>query len=87
MSNQWVKDEDAPGKEDKYEWRLPENGDQHGEQTVAPGDLLIKPKDLRLVPTIAPKRSGVQHGQWDYTIHTFVDTGTWYSFGSITQED
>lgn len=86
MSNQWDTDADAPSKEDKYEWRLPENGDQHGEQTVAPGDLLIKPGDLNLIPTIHPKRSGIQHGQDDWTFSSFVDEGTWYRFGSIEQE-
>ncbi|MCI0558708.1 MAG: hypothetical protein MN733_09450 [Nitrososphaera sp.] len=87
MGTNWSKDEDAPGKEDKYEWRLPENGDQHGEQTVAPGDLLIKPGDLNLIPTISPKRSGIQHGLDDWTLTEFTDEGVWYRFGSIEQED
>jgi hypothetical protein len=77
MPGSWT-DVDGPTKLDKYEWRLPNNGDQHGEQTVAPGDLLIKPSQLELVPTKSPKRSGIQHGQDDWNFNTVPDT-SWYT--------
>ena len=75
-SDRWTTEE-GPAKTDQYEWRLPNNEDQHGEQTVAPGDLMIKPKDLALVPTNAPTRSGVQHGQHDWNFTNAPDSN-WY---------
>jgi hypothetical protein len=73
---------DGPSKVDKYEWKSPSDNTQHEEQTVAPGDLMIKPKDLALVPTNAPKRSGIQWGQdaWNYTN---APDQSWYVFGMI----
>lgn len=71
---------------EKFEWRLPSNEDQHGEQTSGPGGLLIKPGDLNLIPTISPKRSGIQHGVDDWNITTYSDTGVWYSLNSIVQD-
>jgi hypothetical protein len=71
-------DVEGPSKTDTYEWRLPNNGDQHGEQTAAPGDLLIKPSKLELVPTNSPKRSGVQHGQDDWTFESNEPSSSWY---------
>ncbi len=82
MADSWTVNDNAPEKTDKYEWRLPENKDEHGEQTVAPGDLLIKPKDLALKPTNSPKQSGVQHGQDDWTYTNVPDT-SWYLFGFV----
>ena len=83
MADSWTK-EDGPSKLDPYEWRLPNNENQHGEQTTAPGDLLIKPKDLALVPTKSPKRSGVQHGADDWNFTNIPDT-SWYTFGLIDE--
>jgi hypothetical protein len=84
MADRWTP-EDGPDKGDKYEWRLPNNEDQHGEQTTAPGDLLIRPGDLELIPTISPKRSGVQHGADDWNYSNAPDS-TWYVWGSIPSE-
>lgn len=82
MADRWTV-EDPIEKSERYEWRLPNNEDQHGEQTTAPGDLLIKPGDLELVPTLSPKRSGVQFGAdaWNFT--SVPDTN-WYVLGSIS---
>lgn len=88
MANQWdIEDGNmSPGKSDRYEWRLPENGEQHQSQTVTPGQLLIKPSDLTLIPTLSPKQSGLQHGIDDWNLDAFIDDGTWYSLGSIVDE-
>lgn len=82
MADRWTV-EDPIEKSERYEWRLPNNEDQHGEQTTAPGDLLIKPGDLELVPTLSPKRSGVQFGAdaWNFTS---VPDSSWYVLGSIS---
>jgi len=90
VPNAWTVNYFYPGQGDgfeKYEWRLPGNANQHGEQTVAPGDLLIKPGDLNLKPTISPVQSGIQHGMDDWTLTSFTDEGTWYSYGAVEQED
>ena len=81
MANRWTV-EDPINKLEQYEWRVPNNEDQHGEQTTAPGDLLIKPSQLELVPTNSPKRSGVQHGADDWNFTSVPDTN-WYVFGMI----
>lgn len=81
MADEWTV-EDPISNLEKYEWRVPENEDQHGEQTVAPGDLLIKPGDLNLIPTKSPTRSGIQHGQDDWNYTSVPDT-SWYVFGTI----
>ena len=71
---------------DPYEWRLPSNENQHGEQTTGPGDLLIKPSKIDLVPTNSPKRSGVQHGQDDWTFDN-QPSSAWYVIGDTIVED
>ncbi len=76
--------EEAPSEVDKYVWHLPNNGEQHQAQTVAPGDLLIKPKDMTLVPTNAPSRSGLQHGQNDWNFDGNIPDTEWYVLGAIT---
>jgi hypothetical protein len=88
MGNRWTVNDylTEANKLDKFEWRLPFNRDEHGEQTVAPGDLLIKPSQLELKPTMSPKRSGIQHGQDDWTYANAPDPG-WYIIGGIVQED
>ena len=73
---------EGPSKSDKYEWRLPSNEDQHVEQTVDPGDLLIKPEDIDLQPTLSPERSGIQHGQDDWDFQNVPDSN-WYIFGFV----
>ena len=73
---------DGPAKDDKYEWRSPNNEDQHAEQTTGPGDLMIKPKDLALVPTNSPKQSGIQWGQDAWTFDNAPDPN-WYVQGFI----
>lgn len=89
MASRWsIEDGNtAPGKLDRYEWRVPENADQHQSQTVTPGQLLIKPEDIDLIPTLSPKQSGIQHGIDDWALDTFTDAGDWYAFGEIVQED
>ena len=72
----------GPSKTDAYEWRSPKNEDQHSEQTTAPGDLMIKPKDLALKPTNSPKRSGIQHGADDWN-YTNVPDNNWYVYGFV----
>lgn len=86
MANRWTP-EGGPSKTDKYEWRSPSNENQHAQETVAPGDLRIKPKDLSLNPTISPERSGIQYGQdtWNFTSENVPDQ-TWYIFGSIPED-
>jgi hypothetical protein len=84
MADRWTI-EDGPAKTDKYEWRLPNNEEQHMEQTVAPGDLMIKPKDMTLVPTKSPTRSGIQHGLDDWNFTSVPDTD-WYIRGTITDD-
>ncbi len=86
MGNNWTINEDQPDKEETYEWRLPENDQQHVEHTVAPGDLMIKPKDISLKPTTAPKQSGIQSGLSDWTLEQGV-TSDWYVLGEVLQED
>lgn len=79
MADDWTV-ENGPAKTDPYEWRAPNNEDQHGEQTTSPGDLTFKPKDLGLLPTNSPKRSGIQHGADDWNYTTTPDTN-WYIQG------
>lgn len=81
MANRWTI-ESAPDQEEKYDWHLPNNDQEHVEQTVAPGDLMIKPKDISLKPTNPPKRSGIQHGvnDWDYQNQPST---SWYVHGEI----
>lgn len=86
MSNRWTIDSETPDKADKFEWRLPSNDQQHVAQTIVPGQLLIKPEDITLIPTKSPKRSGIQHGADDWNYDTLTDDGTWYSFGEVVQE-
>lgn len=77
--------EDPIDKSDKYEWRLPNNEDQHIEQTVAPGDLMIKPEDVDLIVTLAPKKSGIQHGQVDWSYDNILDS-SWYIYGFVEED-
>ena len=79
MADDWTI-ENGPAKADPYEWRAPNNEDQYGEQTTSPGGLMFKPKDLALVPTNAPKRSGIQHGSDDWNYTSIPDT-SWYVQG------
>ena len=80
-NNRWTP-VDGPDPLDTYEWRSPNNEDQHAEQTTAPGELMIKPSDLALIPTNSPKRSGIQWGQdaWNYTN---APDQNWYIFGFV----
>ena len=88
MGNKWEVDENDPARTEKYEWRLPNNDQQHVEQTTSPGELRIKPKDMSLVPTLAPSRSGIQHGQNDWNfVDDASDRTAWYLQGDIVQED
>ena len=82
MSNDKWTVEDPLEKDDKYEWTFPSDRDQHGEQTTAPGDLIVKPKDLDLVPTLSPKRSGIQHGADDWN-YTDIPNQNWYIYGFV----
>lgn len=86
MADSWTIEASKPAKDEKYDWRLPANDQQHVEHTVAPGDLRIKPKDISLKPTNSPKQSGVQSGLDDWTIESGIDT-TWYIRGQITEDE
>jgi hypothetical protein len=85
MGNNWTIEADKPQKSEIYEWRLPANDQEHVEQTVAPGDLLIKPEDISLIPTNSPKRSGIQHGLDDWDIEQ-GQASDWYVLGSIAED-
>ena len=86
MGNSWSVEANQPDRDETYEWRLPANDQQHVEHTVAPGDLLIKPQDISLVPTNSPKKSGIQSGISDWDLETGV-VSDWYVLGEIVQED
>jgi hypothetical protein len=86
MANDWTIEANKPEKSEDYEWRLPANDQEHVEQTVAPGDLLIKPEDISLKPTNSPKQSGIQHGLDDWTVESGIDS-SWYILGEVVQED
>ena len=83
MANDRWTPTDEVSKLDKYEWKSPSGTTEHEEQTTGPGDLMIKPKDLTLIPTNSPKRSGLQWGQdaWNYSN---APDQTWYIFGGIS---
>jgi hypothetical protein len=85
MANNWTIESSKPAKGEKYEWRFPANQQQHVEETTAPGDLAIKPKDISLKPTNPPKKSGVQSGLSDWTIESGA-VSDWYVLGEIIQE-
>ncbi len=80
-NDRWTPTEEV-SKTDKYEWKAPSGTTQHEQQTTAPGDLMIKPKDLSLKPTLSPERSGIQHGQDDWTFTNTPDP-SWYILGGI----
>ncbi len=86
MGTNWEVNENAPEKDEKYEWKLPENEAQHQQETVAPGDLRLKPKDVSLVPTNAPKQSGIQSGQAFWTVQSGVTSSGWYILGTILSD-
>lgn len=81
-ANRWTINDDIPDKGDKYEWRLPNNDKEHMEQTIAPGDLLIKPQDMDVILTNSPKQEGLQHGADAWTFSNVPDT-SWYVRGSV----
>jgi len=83
MANRWTVDDGAPGKGEKYSWRVPNADSEHFEQTVAPGELQVKPEDFDAIPTIAPERSGAQHGQDDWNYENAPDP-SWDILGDIT---
>tara|TARA_R110000751_G_scaffold298832_2_gene409034 strand:+ start:554 stop:820 length:267 start_codon:yes stop_codon:yes gene_type:complete len=76
----WIKDDSENELEqagDKYKWRLPKNEDQHQQETVAPGDLLIKPEDLDNVPRKTPSGlKGIQTGSQEWSYQSQPDS-TW----------
>lgn len=79
--------QDPVDKGDRYNWHLPLADQQHIKDTVAPGDLLIKPRDISLKPTKSPERSGVQHGQDTWNFTSTPSTAGWYVHGSMNFED
>lgn len=85
MGNNWSINDNKPALAEKYEWRVPEIDQEHVEETTAPGDLKIKPKDISLIPTNSPKQSGIQSGQSDWSFDSGVDPD-WYILGEIVQE-
>jgi hypothetical protein len=82
MAKSWTINSNKPSKLEQYDWHFPDNDQEHVEHTSAPGDLLIKPEDISLIPTLAPEPSGIQSGQSDWTVQSGVDT-KWYVFGQI----
>lgn len=80
MADEWTKEE-GPAKTDKYEWHLPNNEEQHMEETVGPGDLMIKPKDMTLVPLNSPSQNTYQSGHDAWTFTSVPDT-SWYVIGA-----
>jgi hypothetical protein len=88
MGKKWTVNANDPARTEKYEWRVPNNENQHVEQSTSPKDLRLKPKDISLVPTLAPKRSGIQHGHVDWNYVSDPSGGSaWYIAGAIVQED
>ena len=80
-SDKWTIEDPIP-KSETYEWQIPNEGQQDVEQTIPPGDLLIKPRDVDSVPTLSPKRSGIQHGADDWNFTNEPDSD-WYIFGFV----
>lgn len=89
MANRWTINDGEPDRTDKYEWHVPKDDaqQQHVQQTVTPGDLRLKPSEISLVPTMAPKQSGIQHGWNNWNNQVEPTLGAWYIHGSILQED
>jgi len=87
MGNDWdvVSDSTPKKDEEEYEWHAPGNDQEHVEETTAPGDLNIKPEEIALTATLAPARTGVQHGLSDWNYTTQPDP-SWYYYGSIIQD-
>ena len=83
MANRWKINAEEPSKLEKYDWHVPNDEQQHVQETSSPGALRIKPKDISLKPTISPKRSGVQSGSdfWDF-VSDPQGTEAWYVQGS-----
>ena len=84
MADKWEINANEPDLDEKYEWRLPDIDQEHVQETVAPGDLRIKPKDISLIPTNAPKQSGIQSGQDFWKLQVGV-TSSWYIRGEILE--
>ena len=87
MAKTWTVNDNAPPKEEKYEWHVPNNDQQHVSHTVTPGGLNLKPEDITLAPTLAPERSGGQFGWLMWNNQAEPTLGGWYVEGVITQED
>ena len=68
---------DEPFYPSSYDWRVPENEEQHMSETQNPGALLLKPKNVTLEPIeiqVPAER------KWD--ISDEPDDG-WYILGEI----
>jgi hypothetical protein len=86
MGNDWTIDDSTPRKDaEEYKWHAPNNDMEHVTETTAPGDLNIKPEEIALTATLAPARTGVQHGlsDWNYTSQP---DDSWYVWGRIIQD-
>lgn len=81
MADRWEQVE-GPAKGSEHDWRLPVKDEQQ-EQTVAPGDLMIRPEDMTLQPTLPPARTGIQHGNQDWNFQNEPDNEGWYISGSV----
>jgi hypothetical protein len=82
MANRWTIDDPEDQRTEQYEWRVPENDQEHVAETVPPGDLMIKPEDITLIPTKSPTQSGVQWGEDAWTVNS-QPTAAWYIYGEI----
>jgi len=86
MANRWEIEDNEAWRTERNDWRVPKNDLEHAEETVPPGDLMIDPQKLELVPTLAPTESGIQHGQWHWSDEN-QPSDTWYIHGEIIQDD
>lgn len=85
MAKSWTIE--SPNLSEKNEWHLPNDDQQHVEQTVNPEDLMINPEDITTEVTLAPERSGIQYGWLAWNNSVEVAGGQWYLFNSVVQED
>lgn len=82
----WTINSNSPDKSDKYEWKAGENDeDQIMTDTVAPGDLNLRPEDIDLAPTLAPATIGIHSGVWEWSYQNSPDD-QWYIRGSIVED-
>ena len=85
MAKTWTFEQTDLSERD--EWHLPNDEQQHVEQTVNPEDLMINPEDITTEVTQAPERSGIQYGWLAWNNQVEVAGGQWYVSGPVVQQD